>query len=240
MPQADTVAATEKKDSLQQKALAEKSATEAPGEKPLRVRMRWNAALVVAPDFSSTGSGEMSTPGQAFGVMIGYRLFSRFTISSGVLRSSKQYEGYGADYKPPAGYWEYRTNGVVPAEIKGRCSIIEVPVIVQYDVRQSARARLFISGGVSSYFMRSESYDYFFDEPNEGADQRWATSEPSSYAFKVGHFSAAYELRIKGGLSVGIEPYIKIPFQGIGWANISLYTTGAYVNVRYYFSKKGL
>jgi hypothetical protein len=205
------------------------------------IRSRWNAALVVAPDFSSTGfGGEMSAPGQAFGGMIGYRISRKFTVVGGVIRSSKKYTGYGKDYEPPDGYWQKRTNGVVPDAIKGSCTIIEVPIAVQLDVWQNTRARLYVSGGVSSYFMRHEKYDYSFNEPNEGADRSWGSDIPTSYAFKVGHLSAAYEMMLTKNLGVSVEPYIKIPFQGIGWANLSLYTAGAYVNVRYFLLRKNV
>jgi len=180
----------------------------------------------------------MSAPGTAWGGMIGFRISRRFTITSGVIKSAKQYTGYGKDYEPPYGYWEKRTNGVVPDEIKGSCGIIEVPVAVQFDVRQGARSRLYVSGGVSSYFMRHEEYDYSFNEPNEGADRTWASTTPSSYLFKVGHLSAAYEIMLTKNFGLSIEPYIKIPFQGIGWANLSLYTTGAYINARYFLLRK--
>jgi hypothetical protein len=180
----------------------------------------------------------MSAPGAAFGGMIGFRVSRRFTVVGGVIRSSKKYTGYGADYAPPEGYWQKRTNGVVPDEIRGSCTIVEIPIAVQFDVWQGPRSRLYIAGGVSSYFMRHEEYDYSFNEPNDGADRRWASNTPSSYAFKVGHFSAAYELMLTKNLGVSVEPYIKVPFQGIGWANISLYTTGAYVNVRYFLLRK--
>ena len=231
-----TVDSTSHNDSLSQEPVTNKEKNDKPP-----IRSRWNAALVVAPDFSSTGFGtEMSAPGQAFGGMLGYRISRKFTVVGGVIRSSKKYTGYGKDYEPPDGYWQKRTNGVVPDEIKGSCTIIEIPIAVQFDLWQSTRARLYVSGGVSSYFMRHEKYDYSFNEPNEGADRSWGSDIPTSYAFKVGHLSAAYEMMLTKNLGVSVEPYIKIPFQGIGWANLSLYTAGAYVNVRYFLLRKNV
>jgi len=235
-PAADTL---ETDTTSHQKPLAKKeTASQEENDKP-RIASRWNVALVVAPDFSSTGLGsEMSAPGHAFGAMIGYRLSRRFTVTGGGIRSSKKYTGYGKDYTPPEGYWQRRTNGVVPDEIEGSCVIVEIPLMVQFDVWQSQRSRLYISGGVSSYFMRREEYDYSFNEPNDGADRRWSSNTPSSYAFKVGHLSAAYEIMLSKHLGVSVEPYLKIPFAGIGWPSISLYTTGAYINARYFFLRK--
>jgi len=239
-PREDTTNVSDivKKDTTSQ---ADKQADRPTKENKPPIRSRWSAALVIAPDFSSTGfGGEMSAPGQAFGGLIGFRISRKFTVVGGVIRSTKKYEGYGKDYTPPEGYWKKRTNGIVPDEVKGSCTIVEVPITVQYDVWQSTRSRLYISGGISSYFMRKEKYNYSFNEPNEGADRSWSSNTPGSYVFKVGHFSAAYEIMLNKNLGVGVEPYIKIPFQGIGWPNISLYTTGAYVNVRYFLLRKNV
>jgi len=239
-PSADTVQAD---TTARQAPLAKQPAAaeeQKKNDKP-RIPSRWSVALVVAPDFSTTGLGaEMSKPGTAFGGMIGYRLSRKFTIASGVIRSSKKYTGYGKDYTPPEGYWIARTNGVVPDEIYGSCTVVEVPVNVQFDLWHNPRSRLYIAGGVSSYFMRREAYAYSFDQPNDGADRYWSSSRPSTFAFKVGNLSAAYEIMLTKNFGVSVEPYFKIPFQGIGWANLSLYTTGAYINARYFFLKKNL
>jgi hypothetical protein len=199
---------------------------------------RWSVAFVVAPEFSSTSLDKQTVPGSAYGLTIGYRVADRLTISTGVIKTYKKYVGYGKDYQPPAGYWEYKTNGVVPDEVSGQCSVIEVPLILQYDLIQRERSRLFAAAGASSYRMLNEKYDYTFNEPNDGAANGWSTTSPSTYYFSVGHLSLGYDYRLYRGLHVGIEPYVKIPFGGIGWSNVDLLTMGAYVNVRYRFLKR--
>jgi hypothetical protein len=199
---------------------------------------RWSVAFVVAPEFSSTSMDKQTVPGSAYGLTIGYRIIDRLTISTGVIKTYKKYVGHGDDYQPPAGYWEFKTNGVVPDEVSGQCSVIEVPLMLQYDLIQRERSRLFASAGASSYRMLNEKYDYTFNEPNDGAASGWSTNSPSTYYFSVGHLSLGYDYRLYKGLHVGIEPYVKIPFGGIGWSNVNLLTMGAYVNVRYRFLKR--
>jgi hypothetical protein len=199
---------------------------------------RWNFALAISPDFSTTALGRYSTPGHAFGVLIGYRFLKKFTITSGLVRSSKKYEGYGKEYQPPQGYWSRKTNGIVPDEINGACEVLEIPLLIQFDVLQKAKSRFYISTGVSSYRMLHEHYKYQFDTPNPGAANEWSSPAPTSYPFSIGHLSLSYERSLSSRLSVGIEPYLKVPFAGIGWSKINLYTTGAYINVRYHIFKK--
>lgn len=194
---------------------------------------RFNVTALVSPDFSTTSLSKYSRPSNVFGVLIGYRVLNRLTVMTGATKSLKRYEGYGQDYSPPEGYWRARTNGVVPDEVEGKCGIIEVPILLQFDVMQKTKNRLFISVGVSSYFMRSEHYQYTFNDPNPGAANSWTAKEPTRYLFKIGHLSAGYDHMIAKKFTIGIEPFLKVPFEGIGWTDINLYSTGAYINLRY-------
>ena len=197
-------------------------------------RSRWNIALSMAPDFSTTSLRNYSSPGSAVGILVGYQLHKRLSINVGLMRSSKRYTGYGNDYQPPYGYWKARTNGVVPNEIYGSCRILEIPLIIQYDILQRNRSRVFAGGGISTYLMSDEQYQYSFSAPNPGADQGWSSEgATSSYPLAIGHVSFGYERQISPRVNVGIEPFLKVPFAGIGWTDIQLFSTGAFVNVRY-------
>ncbi len=199
---------------------------------------RWNLALVIAPDFSTTSLGRYSAPGKTIGVLVGFTPLKRFSVNTGVLINKKKYEGYGDEYEPPEGYWQRRTNGVVPDEVNGHCTIVEVPLIIQYDIVQHLKNRVFVGGGASSYFMTDEGYEYYFDQPNPGASESWSSREGSSYPFGVGYFSAGYERRFGRSFAMGIEPFIKVPFASIGWSNIDLFTVGANINFRYRLSMR--
>jgi hypothetical protein len=207
---------------------------------PTRISSRWSVAVTVAPDFSSTSVGRYSAPGTAYGLFVSYRPLPRWQISTGLIKTYKQYEGYGDEYQPPAGYWENRTNGIVPDEVDGNCGIIEWPLILRYDLVAKANSRFYVATGVSSYLMRHESYQYRFAQENPGAASGWKSSRPTSYAFSIGHFSVGYERSFSNRVAIAIEPYFKVPFKAIGWSNIDLHTTGAYVTVRYTFQKQSI
>lgn len=199
----------------------------------------WSFALSVAPDFSGTSLRHYTSPGSAMGLSVGYRFLNRFNLSIGIVKSAKRYEGYGDEYTPPYGYWKARTNGVVPDEIYGSCKIIEIPLILQYDVFHGQRSRLYTGVGMSTYLMSDEAYQYRFYSPNPGADEGWSSGgDRSSYPMAIGHLSIGYERQLTGKLNAGIEPFLKVPFAGIGWSDLKLYTTGAYFNLRYTISRQ--
>lgn len=196
-------------------------------------RPKWSVALVVAPDFSSIGMGKFSTPGKSYGILGSYRISNRLQVSTGLILSDKKYTGYGEDYQPPEGYWKYYTNGVVPEEVDGACDVLELPVVIQYDVYHASRGRYFLSAGISSYWMLSESYWYTFKDPNPGASESWNAKSSSSYPFGIGNVSIGYERFLGKRVAIGIEPYLKIPLSGVGWCDIDLFSTGANVSLRY-------
>lgn len=213
-----------KKDSLEGK------------EKPTKKNL-FRVALQIAPDFSSTNMIRYTVPGEAYGIQIGYYLTEKLIINSGIIKTTKRYIGAGNEYTPPEGYWQYTTNGIVPNEIKGECSVVEIPLSLQYNFMDTEKHKFYVSGGISSYIMQSENYEYKFKPENPGAAKGWDTSESSKYPFKVAHLSIGYQRYVNPNVFIGIEPYIKLPFQGIGWTQIKLMTTGAYVTVGYKWLK---
>lgn len=193
--------------------------------------------LSFAPDFSSTSS-QYTTPGKAFGAMIHYHFLPRWSFAAGAVKNNKRYTGAGEDYTPPKGYWKYYTNGVVPETVDGSCSVLEFPVMVQYTVSANGKHRWLVGAGSSSYLMLSETYLYNFEEPNPGAKERWDSKRSSRFLFNMVNFTIGYEYHIAPGLMVGIEPYVKIPLEEIGWTNIKLFSTGASFTLRYRLLKR--
>ena len=199
---------------------------------------RWSLVLSFAPDFSSTGLSQYTSPGEAFGLMTHYHFNNTLSVSAGIIKSNKKYWGYGSEYSPPVGYWKENTNGIVPKKIQGTCSMLEIPLMLQYKVVKMKISRLFIAAGVSSYIILNESYRYTFDSPNPGATNGWGSSKTSRSLFSIANVSVGYERDISHHLAIGIEPYIKIPVSGIGWSEIKLFSAGASLTLRYNLLKK--
>ena len=194
---------------------------------------RLSLLLSFAPDFSSTRISEYSAPGKAFGAMIHYHVMNRWSISAGVIKNFKKYSSAGEDYNPPKGYWKYYTNGIIPNSIDGSCSILEFPVMVQYTIYNSGKNKWLAGAGASSYLMLSESYKYYFEDPNPGAKERWDSKHTSRFLFNMINLTVGYERQVVPGLMLGLEPYVKIPMKEIGWSNIKLFSTGASITLRY-------
>jgi hypothetical protein len=240
--QGDSLAATHPMvDSVSEKPVAmnednENQDKEEPEENE-KTFYRLSISLAVAPDFSMIGLDRYTTPGESAGLVLQYHFSKKVSLGAGVLRSTKKYWGYGSEYNCPPGYWKNATNGIIPETIDGVCTVLEFPLMVRYNLAGSGKYTVFVSAGASSYVLLDESYRYTFESTNPGAKEGWSSSRNEKYFLNMGQISAGYERFIRPNFAVGIEPYFKIPFTGMGWTDISLYSTGAYVTLRYRFLK---
>jgi hypothetical protein len=201
---------------------------------------RWSILLTLSPDFSSAGLRRFTAPGEAAGVLVYYRLNSDLSISTGAIKSNKIYEDYGTNYRPNnESFWAKNTNGVTPGEVRGSCSILEIPIGIQYNLAYTKRSEIYVAAGFSSYVMLKESYNYTFSAPNPGAVDGWSAKKTTYYPFSMVNVSVGYERSISRRATLGISPYIKVPITSIGaWANVKLYSLGAAFTVRYNLERR--
>ncbi|HMG91212.1 MAG TPA: hypothetical protein VK589_14200 [Chryseolinea sp.] len=194
---------------------------------------RLSLLLSIAPDFSTVAFDYYADPGQSFGLMLHYHVKRSWSFSTGVVKSFKKYVGDGEDYAPPKGYWRNNTNGIIPETIDGSCNVLEIPVMIQYTIANKGKSRFLVGAGASSYIMLNESYKYNFEQPNPGAKKGWSSKKSSTMFFNVINVTAGFEHRIFPGFMMGIEPYLKIPIEGVGWSELKLYSVGASLTLRY-------
>ena len=194
---------------------------------------RLSLLLSFAPDFSTVAFDYYTDPGQSFGLMVHYHVKRSWSFSAGMVKSFKKYIGDGDDYTPPNGYWRNNTNGIIPETVDGSCNVLELPIMFQYTVADKGKNRFLVGAGISSYIMLNQAYKYNFEQPNPGAKQGWSSRKTSTLFFNVINVTAGFERRIFPGFMMGIEPYLKIPIEGIGWSDLKLYSVGASFTLRY-------
>lgn len=183
-----------------------------------------------SPDFSTVGIGNFVSPGSRWKLYLEYNYKNVIALSSGFEWVNNKYEAYGDEYHAPQRYWH---NGIVADEAYGECIMIDIPVNIRFQAFTHGRHQLFLSGGLSSYFLLKEDYYFHYDQNDPDLPQYWGTDKMSIYPFGIINASLGYEYLFKSGGSIQLEPYIKIPTQGVGWGKVDLYTIGAYFSYRY-------
>lgn len=195
--------------------------------------------LVVAPDLSSVGLKNFSRPGTNVGVLLEYRLASRWSVQAGVIQSTKVYRALPDEYTPT------RYAHIKPENIDGQCNMLDIPLNIRYDIAlrpglaDREPSRWFVSGGVTSYIMRQEDYTNNFADSNDPGIYGWqkqpVSVQTGAYGFSQLNLSVGYERVISRRLSWQVEPFMKVPLKGVGFFKIDLLSTGAFFSLRYKF-----
>ena len=190
----------------------------------------WSYALLAGFDKSTVKFKYGNDPGLNIGLLAGYHFNSRLSLHTGAIYTQKNYKLAGEDFTPPKGSW---LNNYKLENVKGYCRMWEVPLLARYMVNNQAKNNVFISTGLSSYFMTREKYSYFFY--NAGAPTTRTTSYNSTdtHILSIAHLSAGFESPLNRNLSLQIEPYAKIPLDGVGLGNIRLSSFGINLAVQY-------
>lgn len=205
---------------------------------PVPLQKGLSVRFVVSPDLSSIGLRNFRRPGTNVGLLLEYRLASRWSVQAGAIRSTKVYKALSTQYELDSYLAKLK---VPPESVNGRCNILDIPINLRYDVALRPRSngqvpsRWFVSGGVTAYIMQREDYVY-----NYPAGTHIYSSTPTEWSVNTGRYnlsqlnlSAGYERALSRRLSWQVEPFVKAPLKGVGYYKINLLSTGAFFSLRY-------
>ena len=178
-------------------------------------------SVLAAPDVTSSKTSVGTKISSNLGVLLSYPLGKQLSISSGAVFARKLYDYGGGprpEYSIAAGSWELNAD----------CYVIDVPVNVNYQVLKKRDYIVSINSGLSSYFMLKEKYNYRSTDLN-GVEQRTAIeiNNQNQHIFGIANFSISIDRKVSDKVSVGIQPFLKVPLTGIG-------------NYDYYLRSKGV
>ena len=205
----------------------------APAEAPLPLPVRRCGlvlGLVGAPDVSTVQSAPLQSPLLNMGVLVEYRLTSRLRLSTGLLRSAKQYQARREDYNwekyPRAGTREFTW-------VNAACTVLDVPLNLRYDVVARPNGRVFGAAGVSSFFMQREQYTYDYLENGQPAIWDRAVVNENQHLLSILNLSVGYERNLGTHWRLQAEPYLKLPLGGVGVGKVRLTSAGVFFGVKY-------
>lgn len=195
--------------------------------KPHRFAGRFNISIQAAPDLSGIKLNQVGKAGQAVGIGAEYFLRPRISVSSGVFYSFKPYStdgGYQSGY------------GDQPDRVIGECDILDIPFNLRFYPLEGKLQRVFASVGLSSYLMLKEHYELEYKDTGTGYPYTHEidVNGANNHFFGVANFSVGYERKLAKQLSIQVEPYFKVPLNGVGEGDISLKSTGLFVGLKFY------
>jgi hypothetical protein len=181
--------------------------------------------LSTGADISFAGSDKLGKTKLFAGAGLGYTFKSRVTVRTGFYTGRKIYSALAANYHPPASFYNYYP---YLEKVDADCKVYEIPVSVSYNFGNSKKQNWFISTGLSSYLMKSESYDYFYKYTSGGPtlNKKWTIEDENKHYFSVLTLSGGYQRNLSKHLSIMVEPYLKLPMSGVGYGKVKLNSAG--------------
>ncbi len=181
------------------------------------------------PDVSAVNINNVGTFKLLYGAGIGYSFAKKWKVRAGIYAVKKVYEAAPSDYHPNTNFWNYYPN---LEEIKANCNVIEVPLIVNYTFSQDAKHAWFASAGVSSYFMKKETYTYHSKlAPGQYQDKSYTIKNQNNHYLSSLRLSAGYEKKFSRTVSFSAEPYLNLPLSGVGFGKVKLNSAGLLFSV---------
>lgn len=181
------------------------------------------AGISISPDISTVKFQSVKNTGVTIGLLIGYQFNKKISLESGLAWNKKYYYSDGEYFNAK--------NIALPAyaqikKLDGICKMIEVPVTIKYNFKSSTKTNLSVSGGMSSYIMKSESYNYTIESNGQQYPRSATYKNSSTNLLAVANISFGYNHRLGKGAMLRLEPYIKIPVKGVGIGKLPIMSSG--------------
>jgi Outer membrane protein beta-barrel domain len=188
--------------------------------------------ILAGPDISSVDFQSIKQPGFSVGILLGYRFNQRLSVETGLLWDKKYYYSNGS-------YFD-KSNTSIPSnesikDLNGYCNMFEIPVALRYDFVDNKKHGYFVKAGLSSYLMTKEAYMINAQSTGWSGSYSYSYNSSTKNILSIVQVSAGYEYAISGKTKVRIEPYLKIPLQGIGVGSMPISSAGLYLGISHSF-----
>ncbi|MBB6500725.1 hypothetical protein [Pedobacter cryoconitis] len=178
-------------------------------------------SAMAAPDLSFAKSSKPSKVSSNVGMLATYAFGSKISVTSGAIYSRKFYNSGGTapqsnNYSPGADW-----------QVNADCNVLDIPLNVNYKIFSQKKLAISLNTGLSSYFMLKEKYQFITGQP--GPSQQVSTLEinnQNQHLFGIANVSISFDHQISPSVSIGVQPFAKLPLTGIGYGKADLKSAG--------------
>jgi len=183
----------------------------------------------VAPDYTTVKYQPGNKVGFDFGGMVGYQVTKSLAVEVGVSMDKKYYTTEGKYYDLSKMKW-FQNSGTL-LSLSGYSSLTEFPINLKYSFKPGKDGNFFVSGGLVSYIVHEENYDYEFDKNGFIYHKDKSTKISTSNLFANFNISAGYESSLGNLCNFRIEPYYRVPVKGIGLGGLPITSIGLNIGI---------
>lgn len=192
-----------------------------------KLRNKFYAGIVAGPDFSMVKSTNIKGTGYSFGLLAGYNFNKKLALETGVLWDHKSYQSEGKYFNAESLNWPH----VTIIDLEGYCNMYEIPFNIRYNASSNTKSTWFANAGLSSYLMKKENYDYNYKRYGVYGKGNKEYKNSTKNWFAVAHLSIGLQKKLGSIGDLRIEPYLKMPLDGVGIGNLPLRSSGIYLGL---------
>jgi len=192
-------------------------------------RKKLYAGFMGGIDATTVKFQKIENTGFSYGLLLGYQFNKKWSIETGAYLERKYYYSDGKYVNTsklylPANTWI--------DDASGNCKMIEVPLVVKYDISTHKNSNWFATFGTSSYIMQKENYTYNYYYGTIGpVPHKKEYSNSSTNLFSALSISGGYTHRLGNFGDIRVEPYVKLPLSGMGTVKLPFSSTGLQIGV---------
>jgi hypothetical protein len=183
---------------------------------------KFEISISAATDITTVQFKRAEKISTAYGVGISFFASKKLSITTGIGFAKKLYNADSADYKSVPYFTRYARVQNIAAD----CRVIEVPINVQYLLKQNKNSSWWAAVGLSNYFMQSENYVYSYTESGVPKTATYIFEHQNNHLLSILNLAVAYRKKINQQFSWQLSPFAKLPLNGIGQGQIQLSSFG--------------
>lgn len=188
-------------------------------------------SVLAAPDYNGVNNLNNASIGSDFGLMVTFEIAKNWSFSTGGIYAKKLYETGFTNYNPTKNIWdEY-----YPKSVNADCRVLDIPLNISYKFFNRKNTTISVGSGISSYIMLREDYRFTYGENDGNNPLAYHVVNENQHWLSVLNFQANFQQRLSSRLSIGLQPYMKIPLSNIGFAGVKLQSLGMAANLSWNF-----
>ncbi|MEP6512250.1 MAG: hypothetical protein ABJA79_00175 [Parafilimonas sp.] len=185
--------------------------------------------LIGSPDISTIKYQSINKIGVDYGILAGYKLNKHLNIELSIVRDHKHYFTNGKYFSTDNLKLKESTT---IEDLSGYNRITEVPVCVRYNfLSKKNSGQFFTTIGGTTLFVHEEKYDYDLNKAGRMAEVDRNYKRGATKVFSNLQLSAGYEAPINKLGNIRIEPYYKLPVQGVGIGELHITSFGVNIGI---------
>ena len=186
-------------------------------------------SVIYAPAINGVNNFSNAKFGNDVGLLLTVGLTKKISVTTGAIYAKKLYESSFNDYNPV-----YKPSlAFDPQSVYADCRVLDIPLNINYSLLQKGKNSLTVGTGLSSYLMLKENYRYVYTTNYNNPEYNYSLSNENKHWFGVINLEAKYQRQISPKFGIGLQPYLKIPINEIGYGNVKLQSLGMAVNLNW-------